>query len=129
MESIMKHILIAEDEAATRLSVSLTLRKAGYQVSGAEDGQHAMGLVRTLKLAGLDNFDLALLDIQMPGWNGLRFIDELRRDHVDLPILVMTAYANDGLEKDLKKKGCNRVLHKPFAPDELLDAVHTFLKE
>ncbi len=114
-------ILVVEDETAIREAVGIALADAGYAVCDQADGT----LVRDLA----DSFrpDLAILDIVLPGPDGLRIARQLRaRD--DLPILFLTA--RDGLDDRLAgfAAGADDYLVKPFALAELLVRVHALLR-
>jgi two-component system OmpR family response regulator len=114
-------ILVVEDETAIREAVGTALADAGYAVCDQADGT----LVRDLA----DSFrpDLAILDIVLPGPDGLRIARQLRaRD--DVPILFLTA--RDGLDDRLAgfAAGADDYLVKPFALTELLVRVHALLR-
>jgi DNA-binding response OmpR family regulator len=114
-------ILVVEDETAIREAVGTALADAGYAVCDQADGT----LVRDLA----DSFrpDLAILDIVLPGPDGLRIARQLRA-HDDLPILFLTA--RDGLDDRLAgfAAGADDYLVKPFALTELLVRVHALLR-
>lgn len=114
-------ILVVEDETAIREAVGTALADAGYAVCDQADGT----LVRDL--ANSFRPDLAILDIVLPGPDGLRIARQLRALD-DLPILFLTA--RDGLDDRLAgfAAGADDYLVKPFALTELLVRVHALLR-
>jgi len=123
-----KHILLAEDDPHIRLSLSIILRKAGYEVTTAEDGQDALE-----KIIGLKNThnsaDLLLTDIQMPGISGMELIDELEKMDIQVPVLVITGYGDKQTVVDLMRRGCADYIDKPFEPQNLLERLPLIFKK
>lgn len=114
-------VLIVEDETAIRDAVATALEGAGYLARGVADG------TRLREVAGSFRPDLAILDIMLPGADGLSLARRLRvRD--DLPILFLTA--RDDLNDRLAgfAAGADDYLVKPFALTELLARVHALLR-
>jgi DNA-binding response OmpR family regulator len=117
-------ILIADDEDDVRELVRLNLRRAGYQTVEAVDGLEA------LRLARQHRPDLIVLDVMMPGRDGLRVCEELREDDSlqKVPVIMLTArgMAEDriaGLEM-----GADDYIAKPFSPKELVLRVQALLR-
>jgi len=117
-------ILIADDEDDVRELVCLNLRRAGYLTVEAGDGLAA------LRLARQHHPSLIVLDVMMPGRDGLRVCEELRRDEAlqDVPVIMLTArgMAEDriaGLER-----GADDYIAKPFSPKELVLRVQALLR-
>ena len=92
-------ILLAEDEAASRLLYTEELTEAGYRVLTAENGLQALGLLEDEKV------DLLMTDIKMPDMHAMEMIPRVRADHPHLPILVASAFK--GMEDDFNLKGFN----------------------
>jgi len=121
LTTINPHLLLVDDEQSIRKPLAAVLGNAGFRVTTAADAAEA----RTQLLAG--SFDLAILDIMMPGEDGLslaRFI----RANGDLPIILLTARAEDidrivGLEM-----GADDYLAKPFNPRELTARIAAILR-
>lgn len=104
------HLLVVDDNEMNRSLMSLQLRKHGYQVSVASSGLEALELLEN------HSYDLILLDIMMPGMNGLDMLAEVRKKHsmLSLPIIMVTA---DDLEEsilDALERGANDYLVKPL---------------
>ncbi|HHL20924.1 MAG TPA: response regulator [Aliiroseovarius sp.] len=115
------HLLIVDDDERIRTLLQQFLRRAGFWVSTARDGAHARRL-----LAGLE-FDMIVLDVMMPGEDGIALTASLRQE-ISTPILLLTAKdeASDriaGLEA-----GADDYLAKPFEPRELLLRINAILR-
>ncbi len=111
-------ILIVEDEPQVRKPISLMLRKEGYEIVEAEDGEQAIQ-----KIGDGDNalmVDTILCDIRMPKINGDEAIVYFRGQFPTVPIVVMTGYPDVELAVSLMRKGVRDYLVKPVSKDELL---------
>ena len=112
-------ILLVDDDELVRASGTSSLRRAGYDVVQAADGEEALAL---LDAAG--PFDLMVTDYAMPGLSGQDLIDAVRRRKPRMPILMVTGYADNGRESaDVPR------LQKPFLPAELVDRVQALIAE
>ncbi|MDB4756177.1 response regulator [Mariniblastus sp.] len=109
-----KKVLIADDGLENRELVSLVLREVGIEVETAEDGRIAV------EMAMKNDFDLILMDMQMPGLNGHAATQKLRSLGCDLPIFALTANAMKGFEKNCMASGCTGFLTKPIDIDSML---------
>jgi two-component system response regulator AtoC len=107
-------ILIIDDDAGLRKSLSLILGDAGYDVVQAEDGE--VGLATALE----QNPDIILCDVRMPKLDGLEFLDAYREAQGGALVLVMTAYGGLDLAVEAMKKGAYDYIPKPFGADEVL---------
>jgi two-component system phosphate regulon response regulator OmpR len=121
MHSDQPHLLIVDDDERIRVLLQKYLVRSGFLVTAARDAAHARRI-----LAGLD-FDLLVLDVMMPGEDGVTLCADLRRER-DTPILLLTAKTeiNDriaGLEA-----GADDYLAKPFEPKELLLRINSILR-
>ena len=119
-----KHILIVDDEADLLELVSYNLRKDGFIVDSASDGETALTKVRKGK------YDLAILDLMLPGIQGMELCRILRNDSktAGLPIIMLTAKGEEvdrilGLEM-----GADDYMTKPFSPRELIARVKAVLR-
>jgi two-component system, OmpR family, alkaline phosphatase synthesis response regulator PhoP len=116
-------ILIADDEPNILISLEFLMRREGYEVHLARDGQEALDALRREHPA------LLLLDVMMPRKNGFEVCAELRADEAikDTPVLILTA---KGRETDVAKGlalGADAYMTKPFSTRELVDKVRTML--
>ena len=122
----MAHILVADDEAAVRDICRRLLEKAGHEVTEAGDGDIALKLYRQRPA------DLVIVDILMPGKEGLETITELRREFPDTRIIAISGGGMIGPDQYLhvaRKLGADRVFEKPFYTQELLAAVTELIQE
>ncbi|APW59921.1 sigma-54-dependent transcriptional regulator [Paludisphaera borealis] len=106
-------ILVAEDDRAIRFSLACSLKAEGYRVIEAGDGDEA--------LAGIDRErpDAVLLDLKMPGRDGLAVLAELGPALADLPVVVITAYGGSAAAIEAMRRGAYDYLSKPFDLDEV----------
>ena len=111
----MARILIAEDEAGVRLLVARALRLDGHDVELAEDGEMAIDILAEEN----GRFDLLLSDIRMPGMTGIELAHAARSAFPDLPILLMTGYAEQREAADDLSEIIIGVVDKPFTLAEI----------
>jgi two-component system OmpR family response regulator len=117
-----QRVLVADDEPAMRLLCRVNLPLAGFEVVEAADGESALSLLRG------ERFDLALLDVMMPGVNGFGVAERLRRDGVDVPIVFLSARADgDDIRRGLALGAVDYVT-KPFDPLRIGERLHEALR-
>lgn len=120
----MSHILVVDDEPQMRAMLGALLRQNGYQVSEAEDGDAA------LKMAGSTDVDLIILDLLMPGKEGLETLMAFRKEKNPPRIIAVSGGARsigaDFLPAALKLGAC-RTFQKPFRSEELLAAIRELI--
>jgi two-component system chemotaxis sensor kinase CheA len=122
-----EHILVADDEQNTLLTMQFILEAAGYRVTTACNGQEALDKVMEAG-KGNDPVDLLIADVQMPRLTGLELIDELNRLDIHIPLLITTGYRTDELVEKLIERGGSRCLDKPIDDQELLQCVAMLLE-
>jgi len=115
----MKKVLIAEDESAIREIISITLRRAGYEVTEACDGQQALDLYSEKN----GEFDVVLLDIMMPNVDGLEVCKRLRNVSGTVGIIMLTAKTQEMDKVSGLLMGADDYITKPFSPSELMARV------
>ena len=123
----MSTILIADDEARIRRLVSDFLKRDGHTIVEAADGTEAMQLLEN-RHAGLD---LAILDVMMPGMDGFEILHELRAQESGgkrLPVMLLTARAEDADQVRGLEGGADDYVTKPFSPIVLAARVRALLK-
>ena len=104
----IQRILVADDEESIRWVLSKALKKQGFIVDLAEDGLQARSLVQN------NRYDLAVLDIKMPGIHGLELLKQFRAEYPDMLIVIMTAEATMEHAVTAMKNGAYDYLTKPF---------------
>lgn len=119
-----KKILIIDDEAPFVETINVRLEFEGYEVLSAGDGQEGLEKAREIKP------DLILLDVMMPKMDGYQVCRMLKFDDnfKDIPIIMLTARAQDTDRKTGKEVGANDYISKPFEMDELLEKIKELLK-
>lgn len=119
----MKNVLVAEDEASIREIIAITLRRGGYNVAEAQDGQQALD-----EYDGSGGcFDVVLLDIMMPVMDGLEVCKKLRQKSGNVGIIILTAKTQEMDKVSGLLMGADDYITKPFSPSELMarvDAVY-----
>lgn len=114
-------VVLVDDSLDIRELVALHLRRMGLTVSTADDGE------RGVKMVLRDNPDLVLMDVEMPGMNGQQATHALRQRGFKGVVLALTAHRDGVLLQALLKAGCDGVLNKPVARDDLLSAMRKYL--
>ena len=114
-----RHLLLVDDHTTVRKGLKHILADgdAGWTVAEASSG---FGAIEALRHA---HFDLAIVDLSMPGMNGLELIARVRAEFAQLPLLVLTMHAEDAYALRAFKAGANGYLTKDSATDELIQAV------
>jgi DNA-binding response OmpR family regulator len=109
-------VLVADDDPDILELVSLTLERDGYEVAQARNGEDA------LRIASERTLHLAVLDLMMPGMDGYEVTRRLRKADParDVPILVLSAFAEDKQAAPALAAGADAYIRKPFSPRELL---------
>ncbi len=117
-------VLLVDDEEIVREVGSAMLRKMGFEVITASDGQEA------LRILGERVFDLAavVLDLMMPRMNGMVVLDELRKIREDLPVVLSSGYTREHVLEHFAAKGFAAFVQKPFLYSDLLDAMQAALE-
>jgi len=119
------HILVVDDEAAERITLGEVLRLEGYQVTLAASGEEALALARQED----PPFDLAILDLRLPGVDGLQVLDGIRRISADTIVVLITGYGTLETAVQALRKGAYDFLLKPTPVDEVLAAVRKALSD
>ncbi len=120
----MKRILIVEDEAAIREFEAINLKRVGYNVEEAGSGEEALDIYDN----DLQGFDIALLDISMPGMDGFALCKELRSRSENLGIIMLTARTQEMDKISGLMLGADDYITKPFSPTELLARVDSLYR-
>jgi len=121
MNEVDAHLLIVDDDERIRSLLQKFLMRHGFLVTSARDSAHARRI-----LGGLD-FDLIVLDVMMPGEDGLALTQSLRKT-LQTPILLLTAKGDTGNRIEGLEAGADDYLAKPFEPKELLLRINAILR-
>jgi len=119
-------ILLVDDEAKFLFSAGLVLRKEGYRIDMADNGEGALALILEAE-RGPQPFRLLITDLRMPGMSGLGLIDAVRERDIFLPVLAITGFGDGRLKGELLAKGCSDCIEKPFEPDVFVKRVRSIL--
>jgi PAS domain S-box-containing protein len=115
-----EHVLVVDDEESVRQIMRNTLEAFGYRVTVASDGAEAIALIRNSK----DQFDLAVVDIQMPGLDGGQTIVALRHIRPGMAIVGSSGMATTQNRELMAANGVRHFLDKPFSVETMIRTVH-----
>ena len=118
-----KTILIAEDEESNYKFLEVLLSKKGINLLRAENGYEAIEICK-----GYKQIDLILMDIKMPGMNGLEATAKIKQTRPEIPIIIQTAYAMQNDEKECIEAGCDDYIAKPIKKEKLLSILAKWIK-
>jgi two-component system cell cycle response regulator DivK len=120
----MARVLVVEDNAANMTLATFLLESAGHAVIGAADAETGLTLARE------EQPDIVLMDIQLPGMDGLRAIALLKQDEATrrIPVIALTALAMKGDEERILAAGCDGYIAKPLSYRDFLATVSTHLR-
>jgi excisionase family DNA binding protein len=116
-------VLVVDDEESIRDLLAKTLTLADYDVDVSGDGGAALERMR------INPYDLLIVDLKMPGMDGLTLIREARRYRADLPVIIITGASTESSAIEAINLGVTRYLVKPFRVPKVLDAVSKALGE
>jgi two-component system cell cycle response regulator DivK len=123
--SDMATVLVVEDNPANMTLATFLLKSAGYSVLSATDAEAGLALARA------EQPDLVLMDIQLPGMDGLEACGILKKDETtrDIPVIALTALAMKGDEERIRAAGCDGYIAKPLAYREFLATIAALLQK
>ncbi|MHB0856283.1 MAG: response regulator [Anaerolineae bacterium] len=116
-------ILLVDDEDNMRDTMADILEAHAYEVDQAADGMQA------LRQVVQNSYGLVLMDIRMPVMDGVAALREIRAIRPDLPVILMTAYAESVAEQEAARLGAEAILHKPLDMHALLEHIESLLKD
>ena len=120
MDNFLAHILVVDDDDGIRSLVKKFLNENNYLVTTADSAEDASDKIKIIK------FDLIVLDIMMPGKNGLEFIEENKKN-LDTPVILLTAKGEAKERIEGLEVGADDYLPKPFEPKELILRIKNIL--
>jgi DNA-binding NtrC family response regulator len=106
-------VLIIDDEESIRDAMSLVLRKEGYRVRSAASGQEG------LNLFSIEGFEIAFVDLKLPGTSGLDVLSRIKEADPQTPVIIITGYGTIESAVEAMKRGAFHYLTKPFTPEEV----------
>ncbi len=118
----MKKVLVIDDDVYVRDALSNILTQKGFLVDKAENGLEGIKLIKE------KDYDVLLVDLVMPEMGGVDFLRELNRENVDVPSIVITAFASVDTAVEAMKLGALDYITKPFNIDELLVIIEKAIK-
>src|SRR5574337_1276688 len=119
-----KNVMVVEDNEKNRKLMRVVLKAKGYNVIEATTGEEALSLLK-------GNIpDIILMDIQLPGIDGITLVKQIKADALtkDIPIIAVTAYAMKGDEQKILETGCNAYVSKPINTQELPLIIEKYIK-
>ncbi len=120
---MMKSILVVDDEKSVRDSIKMILEYERFAVDMAEDG------VKAIKKVEENNFDLVLLDIKMPGMDGIEVLGKIRDRHPDLPVVMISGHGTIETAVEATKRGAFDFLPKPLDRNKLIITVRNGIEQ
>lgn len=121
--SVLSKILIADDNEHNLYIARFLLEDAGHETVQVTSGEEAVNT------ASADNFDLILMDIQMPGMDGIEATKRIKAAGVSAPIVALTAKAMSGDKEAILAAGCDGYISKPFEVEVFVAVVERYLSE
>ncbi len=115
-------LLLVDDEPRMLQSLAALLRSHGYQTSAAETARAAMQMLDT------EEFDLALLDLQMPGIGGNAVMDHIKKQQIDVAVIVLSGESHIDAAIDALRRGADDFVRKPYASHDLLRCMERSLQ-
>jgi DNA-binding NtrC family response regulator len=116
------HLLLVDDDPNTLASLARAFRLAGHEATVCDNAGRALDLLRT------ENFDLILSDVVMPGKSGLELLEDLKKNGLKTPIVLISGQANIEMAVRATKLGALDFLEKPLSTDKLLITVENALR-
>lgn len=121
--SVEPKVLVVDDEEVICQSCRRILGGRGFHVETCTDAQAG------LRMARQNPYDAIVLDVRMPGLDGIRFLEHLRETHIRIPVIMMSGRAGEAAMEAAARLGAAEYLAKPFTPDEITQAVKRCLGE
>ncbi|WP_203363480.1 response regulator [Bacillus sp. REN10] len=114
-------ILIVDDQFGIRILLNEVLQKAGYETFQAANG------VQALEIAEEHQPDLVLLDMKIPGMDGIEILKRLKEKNSDIRVIIMTAYGELDMIQEAKNLGALTHFAKPFDIDDIRETVKEYI--
>ena len=121
MAERQESILIVDDEAAVRRLLCQRVAREGYWCEEASTGDEALNKLRS------NSVELVMLDIKMPGRSGVELLPEIKADHPDIAVIMVTAVTDTNIATQCMKQGAYDYITKPFNLDEVVLSIERAL--
>jgi CheY-like chemotaxis protein len=116
-------ILVAEDDEVSRLYLTTLLRRENWNIDEASDGREALDLFNQ------GDYNLILMDVSMPGVDGIQAARTIRETDAEVPILAITAHGEGELQEEFRQAGMSDVLRKPIHDEYLIGKIKSIYPE
>lgn len=110
---LTKRILIVDDEEGYRKVLLNSLTDIGYETKAVKNGFEALEEIKRQR------YSIILLDVKMPGMDGIELLDHMQRMRFNSHIVIITAYTDQDIAKEAVRKGAKKVITKPFSMDDI----------
>lgn len=118
----MKRILVVDDEIAILTLLEYNITQAGYTVDTADNGETAYSMIKE------NNYDFIILDVMLPGMDGMDVCRRIRQDDINTPVLMLTAKADEYDKVIGLELGADDYMTKPFSPREVLARIKAIMR-
>lgn len=119
---LTKRILIVDDEEGYRKVLTNSLSDLGFEAKAVNNGFDALEEIKR------QSYPIILLDVKMPGMDGIEFLDQMQEMMSRPHIVVITAYTDEEVVKEVIRKGAKRVITKPFSTNDIEVCLREFTK-
>ncbi len=116
-------ILVADDEESMRFFLRKTLRRAGYEVVTVPDGRAAVSAIRDRPWVAM------LVDLKMPGLDGVGVLEEVRASGLEFPVVLMTGFGSVDNALEAMKRGASDYIRKPFQSEQIVEVVRAAIDD
>ena len=117
----MKTILIVDDQKGIRLLLNEVFAREGYKVFQAGNGIEALDVIDS------QSVDCVMLDMKIPGMNGIEILKKIRERNIQVPVFMMTAFEEDEIISEARELGMTKYFRKPFNILEVRDEVNSII--
>ncbi len=121
-------ILLVDDEASIRMSLGNALEDEGFRVRAVEDGEKALSIIRDSEGSGGDELGLVLLDIWLPGLDGIEVLEGIKRLRPDLPVIMISGHGTVETAVKAIKLGAFDFIEKPLSLDKVIITINHALE-
>ncbi|MCF6157945.1 MAG: response regulator [wastewater metagenome] len=119
---VTKRILIVDDEEGYRKVLKNSLTDLGFQTKAVNNGLDALEEIKR------HYYSVILLDVKMPGMDGIELLDQMQEMRFDSHVVIITAYTDEDVVKEAIRKGAKKVITKPFSTNDIEACLIEFTK-